>query len=210
MNYRNFGKHHLKCSEIGFGAWAIGGMWGPQRDTDSLAALHRALDLGCNFIDTAAGYGNGRSEKLIGHAVRRRRPGAGARRRLGGDENFFLFSGGGALAEHLGDQFLAAAVAVAGGGVDEVAAEVEGAVQRGELVGVGLCAPGAADGPGAKTDFGAFKAVLAKGAVMHGAIIETCRPPSASNRRGRSEWAGQERAPGRRQVAPPGWRGQRR
>jgi aryl-alcohol dehydrogenase-like predicted oxidoreductase len=72
MRYRRFGKHGIECSEIGFGAWAIGGSWGQQHDNDSLAALHRALDLGCNFIDTAAGYGNGRSEKLIGQVLRDR------------------------------------------------------------------------------------------------------------------------------------------
>ena len=73
MQYRPFGKHGFKCSEIGFGAWAIGGAWGTQADTDSLAALHRALDLGCSFIDTAAGYGNGRSERLIGLVLRERK-----------------------------------------------------------------------------------------------------------------------------------------
>jgi aryl-alcohol dehydrogenase-like predicted oxidoreductase len=72
MNYRSFGKHGFNCSEIGFGAWAIGGSWGAQSEADSLAALHRALDLGCNFIDTAAGYGNGRSERLIGRVLRER------------------------------------------------------------------------------------------------------------------------------------------
>jgi aryl-alcohol dehydrogenase-like predicted oxidoreductase len=72
MNFRPFGKHGFNGSEIGFGAWAIGGSWGTQADTDSLAALHRALDLGCNFIDTAAGYGNGRSEKLIAQVLRER------------------------------------------------------------------------------------------------------------------------------------------
>ena len=72
MKYRSFGRHGFNCSEIGFGAWAIGGSWGAQADTDSLAALHRALDLGVNFIDTAAGYGDGRSERLIGQALRER------------------------------------------------------------------------------------------------------------------------------------------
>ncbi len=72
MQTRPFGKHGFNCSEIGFGAWAIGGAWGPQADKDSLAALHRALDLGCNFIDTAAGYGNGRSERLIAQTLRER------------------------------------------------------------------------------------------------------------------------------------------
>jgi aryl-alcohol dehydrogenase-like predicted oxidoreductase len=72
MHFRPFGQHGFNCSEIGFGAWAIGGSWGLQADDDSLAALHRALDLGCNFIDTAAGYGNGRSEKLIAQVLRER------------------------------------------------------------------------------------------------------------------------------------------
>jgi len=72
MQYRPFGKHGFNCSEIGFGAWAIGGAWGAQADAHSLAALHRALDLGCNFIDTAAGYGNGRSERLICQVLRER------------------------------------------------------------------------------------------------------------------------------------------
>jgi aryl-alcohol dehydrogenase-like predicted oxidoreductase len=72
MKNRPFGKHGFDCSEIGFAAWAIGGGWGAQADTDSIAALNRALDPGCNFIDTAAGYGNGRSEKLIAQVLRER------------------------------------------------------------------------------------------------------------------------------------------
>lgn len=72
MQYRSFGKHGFNCSEIGFGAWAIGGAWGAQADADSLAALNHALDLGCNFIDTAAGYGDGRSERLIAQVLRER------------------------------------------------------------------------------------------------------------------------------------------
>lgn len=72
MKFRPFGQHGFNCSEIGFGAWAIGGSWGAQSDADSLAALHRALDLGCNFIDTAAGYGDGRSERVIARVLRER------------------------------------------------------------------------------------------------------------------------------------------
>lgn len=72
MKSRLFGRHAFSTSEIGFGAWAIGGSWGAQADTDSLAALHRALDLGVTCIDTAAGYGNGRSEKLIAQVLRTR------------------------------------------------------------------------------------------------------------------------------------------
>jgi aryl-alcohol dehydrogenase-like predicted oxidoreductase len=73
MKHRTFGRLGWQVSEIGFGAWAIGGGWGAQREEDSLAALHRALDLGCNFVDTALGYGNGRSEQLIGQVLKQRR-----------------------------------------------------------------------------------------------------------------------------------------
>lgn len=72
MEKRAFGKTGWQVSSLGFGAWAIGGSWGPQKDEDSLAALGRALDLGVNFIDTAAGYGGGRSERLIGQVLRAR------------------------------------------------------------------------------------------------------------------------------------------
>jgi aryl-alcohol dehydrogenase-like predicted oxidoreductase len=72
MKYRTFGRLGWNVSEIGFGAWAIGGSWGTQQDDDSIASLHRALDLGCNFIDTAQGYGNGRSEKIIAQVLKSR------------------------------------------------------------------------------------------------------------------------------------------
>ena len=72
MNYRKLGRTNLDVSEIGFGAWAIGGGWGTQSDEDSLKALHRSLDLGVNFIDTAAGYGEGKSERLIAKVLKER------------------------------------------------------------------------------------------------------------------------------------------
>jgi len=72
MKYRTFGRTNLMISEIGFGAWAIGGNWGAQKERDSLAALHQALDLGINFIDTAAGYGKGKSERLIARVLKER------------------------------------------------------------------------------------------------------------------------------------------
>jgi aryl-alcohol dehydrogenase-like predicted oxidoreductase len=72
MNIRKLGRSGPEVSEIGFGAWAIGGSWGPQSEADSTAALHRALDLGVNFIDTAAGYGDGRSERIIASVLRGR------------------------------------------------------------------------------------------------------------------------------------------
>ncbi len=72
MKYRKFGNTGLEVSEIGFGAWAIGGSWGDQKDSDSLEALEIALDQGVNFIDTAAGYGNGKSERIIGEFLKSR------------------------------------------------------------------------------------------------------------------------------------------
>jgi aryl-alcohol dehydrogenase-like predicted oxidoreductase len=73
MRYRWLGKTGFKVSEIGFGAWAIGGdAWGPQDDRDSRLALHKSLDMGCNFIDTAWAYGEGHSERLIGSVLKDR------------------------------------------------------------------------------------------------------------------------------------------
>ena len=72
MKYREFGRLAWKVSEIGFGSWALGSDWGPQDDATSVQALHRAIDLGCNFIDTARAYGNGRSERLIGQVRKER------------------------------------------------------------------------------------------------------------------------------------------
>jgi aryl-alcohol dehydrogenase-like predicted oxidoreductase len=68
------GKTGLDITRVGFGAWAIGGGgwemgWGPQADDDSIAAIHRALDLGVNWIDTAAAYGFGHSEQVVGRAL---------------------------------------------------------------------------------------------------------------------------------------------
>ncbi len=65
MQYRELGHTGWKVSTISFGAWAIGGSWGAVDDKDSLAALHRSIDLGVNFIDTADVYGDGRSERLV-------------------------------------------------------------------------------------------------------------------------------------------------
>jgi aryl-alcohol dehydrogenase-like predicted oxidoreductase len=65
MRYRELGRTGWKVSEISFGAWAIGSMWGRVDDNESLAALHRAVDLGVNFFDTADVYGMGHSERLI-------------------------------------------------------------------------------------------------------------------------------------------------
>src|ERR1700761_4114986 len=73
MNYRQLGRTDMKVSEVSFGAWAIGGTWGTVSDADSMAALHKAVDLGINFFDTADVYGDGRSERLIAQ-LRAERP----------------------------------------------------------------------------------------------------------------------------------------
>jgi len=71
---RTLGNSDLQLTAIGFGAWAIGGSnwefsWGPQDDNESVSAIHRALDLGVNWIDTAAIYGLGHSEEVVGRAI---------------------------------------------------------------------------------------------------------------------------------------------
>ena len=73
MEYRELGRTGFRVSTISFGAWAIGGTWGSVSDHDSMAALHRALDGGVNFFDTADVYGDGRSEQLLARLKRERR-----------------------------------------------------------------------------------------------------------------------------------------
>ncbi len=73
MQYRELGRTGFKVSTISFGAWAIGGAWGQVDDADSMAALHRAVDRGVNFFDTADVYGDGRSERLMARLRRERR-----------------------------------------------------------------------------------------------------------------------------------------
>ncbi len=75
MNKRQLGNSELFLSEVGFGAWAIGGGdweygWGSQDDKESIAAIHMALDLGINWIDTAAVYGLGHSEEVVAEALK--------------------------------------------------------------------------------------------------------------------------------------------
>lgn len=73
MIYRPLGRTGWNVSAIGFGAWAIGGTWGDTDDTAAIAALHRALDRGVNFFDTADVYGDGHSERLLAR-LRKERP----------------------------------------------------------------------------------------------------------------------------------------
>jgi aryl-alcohol dehydrogenase-like predicted oxidoreductase len=72
MEYRELGRTGWQISAISFGGWAIGGTWGPVDDRESLTALHRAVDLGVNFFDTADVYGDGRSERLLAQLRRER------------------------------------------------------------------------------------------------------------------------------------------
>jgi aryl-alcohol dehydrogenase-like predicted oxidoreductase len=74
MNYRTFGRTNIKVSEIGYGAWGIGGeLWQGSRDDESMSALHKAVDLGVNFVDTALAYGRGHSETLVGKLLKERK-----------------------------------------------------------------------------------------------------------------------------------------
>ena len=73
VQYRILGKSGYRVSTVSFGAWAIGGTWGKTDDKESLRALHRAVDLGVNFFDTADVYGDGKSETLIAQLRRDRR-----------------------------------------------------------------------------------------------------------------------------------------
>jgi aryl-alcohol dehydrogenase-like predicted oxidoreductase len=73
MQYRPLGRTGFNVSTISFGAWAIGGTWGPVHDDESMAALHAALDAGVNLFDTADVYGDGRSERLLARLKRERK-----------------------------------------------------------------------------------------------------------------------------------------
>ena len=98
MNTRSFGRTGWQVTEIGFGAWAIGGgQWGGADETESMAALHAALDAGINFFDTADVYGDGLSERLI-RRLRHERP-----------EPFYVVSKAGRrLSPHTADGYNAA------------------------------------------------------------------------------------------------------
>jgi aryl-alcohol dehydrogenase-like predicted oxidoreductase len=73
MQYRELGRTGWQVSTVSFGAWAIGSAWGGVDDAESLAALHRAVDLGVNFFDTADVYGDGHSERLLAQLKRERK-----------------------------------------------------------------------------------------------------------------------------------------
>ena len=93
MEYRKLGKTGITVSEIGFGAWAIGGdAWGPVEDERSLTAIERALELGVNLIDTADVYGDGHSERLVAQVVKGRR------------DKIIISTKGGLMGHHRGPQ----------------------------------------------------------------------------------------------------------
>ena len=95
MNYRKFGKTGCTVSEVGFGAWAIGGAWGDVSEADARAALHAALDNGTTFIDTADVYGDGRSEKIIANVMKER----------GGERPFIATKAGRRLDPHVSEGY---------------------------------------------------------------------------------------------------------
>ncbi|WP_454814807.1 aldo/keto reductase [Labrys neptuniae] len=95
MKERLFGKTARNVSEIGFGAWAIGGSWGDVRDDDARAALHAALDAGTTLIDTADVYGDGRSERFIAEVLKER----------GGPRPFVATKAGRRLQPHTADGY---------------------------------------------------------------------------------------------------------
>lgn len=95
MNYKEFGRTGRSVSEIGFGAWAIGGSWGDVSEADAQAALNAALDAGTTFIDTADVYGDGRSEKIIADVLKAR----------GGERPFVATKAGRRLSPHVSEGY---------------------------------------------------------------------------------------------------------
>jgi aryl-alcohol dehydrogenase-like predicted oxidoreductase len=73
MEYRKFGTTEFKVSRMGVGCMSMSGAYGPADDNESIATLHRAFDLGINFLDTSASYGNGHNHELIAKALKGRR-----------------------------------------------------------------------------------------------------------------------------------------
>jgi aryl-alcohol dehydrogenase-like predicted oxidoreductase len=95
LNTRPLGTSTMEITTVGFGSWAVGGGgwshgWGPQDDAASIAAIRRAVERGVNWIDTAAVYGLGRSEKIVGRAVRE----------IPAGDRPYIFTKGGLVADH--------------------------------------------------------------------------------------------------------------
>lgn len=95
MHDRQFGRTGREVSEIGFGAWAIGGAWGDVSEEEARGALHAALDAGTSFIDTADVYGDGRSERIIAEVLKER----------GGERPYVATKAGRRAAPHVADAY---------------------------------------------------------------------------------------------------------
>ncbi|HEV7250976.1 MAG TPA: aldo/keto reductase [Shinella sp.] len=95
MRHRKFGRTGFTTTDIGFGAWQIGGAWGDVSEADGRAALHAALDAGMSFIDTADVYGDGRSEKIIADVLKDR----------GGQRPMVATKAGRRLSPHVADGY---------------------------------------------------------------------------------------------------------
>ena len=93
MQLKNLGHSPLKISALGLGCMGMSEFYGPQQEEESIATIHRALDLGINFLDTADVYGRGANEKLVGLALRGKRDRVVLATKFGnvrGDEGRFL------------------------------------------------------------------------------------------------------------------------
>lgn len=95
MHYRKFGRTGREVSDIGFGAWAIGGAWGDVSEGEARGALHAALDAGTTFIDTADVYGDGRSERIIAEVLKER----------GGERPYVATKAGRRAVPHIADEY---------------------------------------------------------------------------------------------------------
>ena len=73
MQRRKFGNTDLTVSIVGLGCYGMSGAYGPADDTESIATIRRSLDLGVNFLDTSASYGDGHNHRVIGQSIRGRR-----------------------------------------------------------------------------------------------------------------------------------------
>src|SRR3989338_1495967 len=106
MKFREFGSTGIKVSEVGMGCWAIGGnqfgnSYGSTDDTESLKAIKRAVELGCNFFDTADVYGHGHSEELLGLALNKVREKVIIATKVGGA---YMYEQGAAIVRHNEEQ----------------------------------------------------------------------------------------------------------
>ena len=124
------------------------------------------IKIGATLIKVGPEVGFGIA--LLGLAIGRRRPDAGAGRGLRGNEDLTGAAGVPAFPQDLPDKPLAAPISVAGGGIDESASQIEGPIQGGDRITVALVAPAAADRPGTKADFRAGDVVFSEGTGFHG------------------------------------------